>query len=244
MVMCCGDNMSQSNDWTGRLSNVLTGVAVLAAVVVAAAVARKEFFGGSTGNGREGIAEPVDNWATLVAGENRIGGSSPSVTIVEFVDFQCPACKRFHDAALRGVLAEYPDKVAVVVRHLPLEGMHPVAYAAARAAQCSAAQGRFAAVYEELLGSQDLLGRISLTKIAERAGVPDMIAFERCLKKPGRVDTIDSDIRLARNLNLRGTPTILINGLLYSSVPDSARLARLVRYQLSHPDEAALQGFN
>lgn len=224
--------MKAGSSFSNILSNVFTGIAALAALVVASAVARKEFFGKSPASVQEAIAEPVEDWESIANSPNRLGAAVAPVTIVEFADFQCPACKRFH-SALAGVLLKYPGRVAVALRQLPLEDIHPVAYAASRAVLCAAKQNYFAAMHTKLFEMQDSIGKVSMTTIASRAGIPDSATFGKCARAPGRIASIDADIALARRLNLRGTPSILINGLLYANVPDSARLDRLVAYHLA-----------
>ncbi len=213
------------------VATVSTVIASLAALTIAVVVVRREMFGGRTEDdvGPVGIVEPVANWDELVRGGHRIGPERATVTIVEFGDFQCPACGRFHSAVL-GVLAKYPADVALVYRQLPLEDIHPVAYPAAKAAFCAAEQGRFGAMHDALFQSQADLGSRSLLSFVSEAAIRDSAAFSTCLVNAERISSIDSDIQLARTMNLRGTPTVIINGMLYASVPDSARLERVVAY--------------
>lgn len=69
------------------------------------------------------------------------GAESPKVIIVEFSDFECPACAGF-TPFLEQILADYPQDLAVEYRHFPLT-MHPTADEAARAAEAAALQGKF-----------------------------------------------------------------------------------------------------
>ncbi|MEO8478360.1 MAG: thioredoxin domain-containing protein [Gemmatimonadota bacterium] len=216
-----------------KLSTLFTGIAAFAALLVAIMVVKRELFPTDRGGmaPENAIAEPVDNWTTLVAGGHRYGSANAKVVIVEFGDFQCPACGRFHES-LQAVIAKYGSDVAVVFRQWPLEELHPIAYAAARAAECASAQAAFKPMHDELFAQQDELGGKSLVSIAADAGVSDTAKFAKCMEVQGRVDAIERDIELARSMELRGTPTIIINGLRYGSVPNKERLDRLVRYHL------------
>src|SRR5574340_620263 len=72
----------------------------------------------------------------LVAGDkrHRLGKADAKVTIVEFSDFQCPACRAAHKL-LPDLLQKYPDQVEIVYRQFPLTQIHPNAQIAAQAAE-------------------------------------------------------------------------------------------------------------
>src|SRR5215471_12266119 len=70
-------------------------------------------------------------------------------TVVEYVDFECPFCRRLDDV-LAPVLAKYPGRVRVVRKHVPLTKIHPHAEAAARASVCAEAQGQGDAMADAL----------------------------------------------------------------------------------------------
>lgn len=70
------------------------------------------------------------------------GNVNAPITLIEFSDFDCPFCKRFHPTMTQ-LLDEYPDKVRWVYRHLPLTDLHPNAAKKALASECAAEQGKF-----------------------------------------------------------------------------------------------------
>jgi protein-disulfide isomerase len=74
-----------------------------------------------------------------------------------------------------------------------------------------------------------------------QAGVADIVAFNDCLSRSEPVPAIEADIAAVRELGGRGTPTILINGLLLTSAPDSIELDELVRNALSRVDGERMQ---
>jgi len=81
------------------------------------------------------------------------GAESPKVLIVEFSDFQCPACASFTPFVSQ-IIADYPSDVAVHYRHFPLP-MHPSADEAARAAEAAAEQGKFWEMHDILFERQN-----------------------------------------------------------------------------------------
>ena len=65
------------------------------------------------------------------------------ITIVEFSDYQCPFCRRWHEEVYEPLLAAYPGKIRFVYRNLPLTSIHPDAMSAAEAAMCAGEQDAY-----------------------------------------------------------------------------------------------------
>lgn len=173
----------------------------------------------------------MPEWKALGAIGHRKGPQDAKVVVVEFADFECPACRRFELSALRPAIAKYGPEVAFVFRHWPLS-YHRFAYPAARAAECAAAQGRFQAFKDELYTRQDSLGLLSWVGYAQRAEVPDLGQFEICSGSASHVPQIEQDSRAALAVKAPGTPAILVNETLFGGVPDSAQLDSLIRTAL------------
>lgn len=122
-------------------------------------------------------------------GHPYIGASEPRLTVVELSDYECPFCAQAH-RILRDCVRRHPDRLRLVHRHLPLDQacnpalgrpFHPAACAAARAAECAAAQGRFWEMNDALFEHQTELPQIAPERLAELARVPDTRAFQACL---------------------------------------------------------------
>lgn len=169
--------------------------------------------------------------ASYAKSGHRIGPSNARVTVVEFGDFQCPACGFFYKT-MQQIQANYPRDVAVVFRHFPLP-YHREAYAAARAAECAARQGRFVEMYNELYKQQASLGSRSLDEFATTAKIPNLAQFDRCIAENDRLPEIDSDIEVARKLGVAATPGILIADQLYSGAPPADVIEKLVKESLA-----------
>jgi protein-disulfide isomerase len=140
---------------------------------------------------------------------NTIGRADAPVTLIEFTDYQCPFCKRFHERSWPELKAKYVDtgKVRFVVRDMPLS-FHSEALPAAIAARCAGAQGRFAAVFDALIAAPDL-STAAIRGIVARAGVVAG-AFERCAAAPQVRQAIDTDSAEAERLGINGTPGFVI----------------------------------
>ncbi|MEP6591651.1 MAG: thioredoxin domain-containing protein [Gemmatimonadota bacterium] len=163
-----------------------------------------------------------------MAAGHRIGVVGAQVTIVEFADFECPACRTFATRSMKAIRATYPTDVAMVFRHWPLE-YHRFAYPAARAAECAGEQGRFVQYHDLLYAQQDSLGLKTFEALAGEAGVPNAQEFSKCVARRDSVPAIQRDVRAVLALRGTGTPTVVINGLHYTAVPDSASLDSIVR---------------
>ncbi len=207
------------------VSNVVTAVLVVGALLVTVAVARREFTASSAtpaSEPRPAEPRPVDDWQALATEGVRIGSRDAPLVLIEFADFQCPFCAVAANN-LREALSHYGDDVAVVFRHFPLEHIHPHAYAAAVAAECAASQDRFEAFHDLLFARQDEIGETPWAQFAAAAAV-DTVPFARCMEATWPRDRVFEDARAARKIGLTGTPSIVVGGLLLSGTPSVATL--------------------
>ena len=140
-----------------------------------------------------------------------LGPVDAPITIVEFSDYQCPFCKRWHDEVYESLLAAYPGKIKFVYRNLPLTSIHPDAQSAAEAALCAGEQNVYWQYHDKLLSSE-ILGNGAYTQYAQELNL-DMIAFDACVTNQKYKDAVQADSDFALNLGVRSTPTFFINGL-------------------------------
>jgi protein-disulfide isomerase/uncharacterized membrane protein len=146
------------------------------------------------------------------------GRADAPVTIVEFSDFQCPACgQAFHD--LHDLLQKRTD-VRLVFRNFPLDSscneavtrtIHPDACQAAVAAECAARQSRFWEYHDLLFENQRVMDRDSLFRYAREVGL-DIPTFRTCLDDPAMRAPIADDVRAGIAAGIVSTPTLFING--------------------------------
>ena len=140
-----------------------------------------------------------------------IGPDDAPITIVEFSDYQCPFCKRWHDEVYQDLLNEYPGQIKLVYRHLPLTSLHPEAFPAAEAAMCAGEQNEYWPFHEKLFSS-DALGSSIYIQYAQDLGL-DMASFETCVTERKYQEAVQSDLDFAVGMGVRSTPTFFINGL-------------------------------
>ncbi len=147
------------------------------------------------------------------------GPADAPVTIIEFSDFECPACamafRDLHDLAARN-----PDLVRIVFHHFPLDAdcnpnvttrMHRAACQAAVASECAAGAGKFWEYHDLLFRDQARLGRDDLIAKAVGLGIPTE-TFTTCLDDPATRTRVLLDTGIAAKLGVKSTPTLVING--------------------------------
>jgi protein-disulfide isomerase len=154
-------------------------------------------------------------------GGHTIGADNPEVTVIEFSDYQCPGCKVAH-AELRNIVKQFPTRVRVIHRHFPLDQacnrsidrpFHADACRMASIAECAGRAGRFWEANDYLFGHALELESLSNKAIARELGL-DPAALETCVRGEG-LAAVKTDIDTGIALNLRGTPSFLVDGQLY-----------------------------
>lgn len=141
------------------------------------------------------------DWRRVSAGSRL--DSSASARLVEFVDYECPICKSQHE--LISQLMDTGAVEGIVIRHFPLS-RYRRSDEASRAAICAEAQGRFAAMHEQLYMSKEWIVDANWEREARAALVPDLDTFLSCLQSDETTQRLESDIAIGRELGLHGTP--------------------------------------
>jgi len=145
-----------------------------------------------------------------------LGPDDAPVTIVEFFDPACEACRAFHPL-VKDIMEQYPDEVRVVIRYTPFHGES--SEAAIRALEAARMQGVFFPVLEALLAYQNTWARRGpsvpgeIMNIAGGAGL-DVEAARTQMELPGVVATLNQDRADVEAVGVRQTPTFFVNGEL------------------------------
>lgn len=142
-----------------------------------------------------------------------LGASDAKVTVVEFGDFECPACGSLHPI-LKQVKDKYKDaSVRFVFRQFPLS-QHTHAFLSAEASLEAAAQGKFWEYHDTLYENQLGLNREDLESYAKQVGLNEE-AFKKALDNHTHKEIVQRDITDGNALGVSGTPTIYINNTQY-----------------------------
>lgn len=156
---------------------------------------------------------PSEAPALKIATDNQPakGNLSAKVTVIEFTDFQCPSCARQHPI-LERVMAEYGDRVKLVVRDYPLS-QHENAMKAAEAAEAAREQGKYWEYAALLFSNQSALQPDKLKQYADRLGL-DRAKFDSALDSGKFTESVERDKLDGDRLGVDSTPTLYVNGRL------------------------------
>ena len=138
------------------------------------------------------------------------GPKDAKVTIVEYSDFQCPFCSRFHES-MQEVMKNYEGKVRWVYRHFPLDSIHPYARQASEATECANDQGKFWEYNDKLFANQQSIAPAYFTTLAKELGL-DEKTFGDCLSSGKYKDKVEKQLQEGLAAGVQGTPGNFING--------------------------------
>jgi protein-disulfide isomerase len=162
-----------------------------------------------------------------VAGAPALGSDDARVTIVEFGDYQCTWCYRWHEGTKDTLVADYVDtgKVRFLFKDFPINDLSDRASSlAAEASYCAADQGKYWEYHDKVYNTADevmksnprgientgWVTRASLEQMADDAGVPDMAAFSDCFDSGKYAGVVSDNYDLARSVGLKATPSFIV----------------------------------
>lgn len=161
-------------------------------------------------------------------GAPSVGPSNAPVTIVEFSDFECPACRSTHEV-VKQAMAIYGDKIQWIYKDYPLR-RHKDAFKAAEAFHCAQDQGKFSEYREKLFTAPDL-SPASLVQIAVELGMSGE-KFSECLNDSRYKALVDKNIQDAIQAGVDRTPSFMINGIVHAGGPSLDNLKVLINDEL------------
>ncbi len=164
--------------------------------------------------------DSVINDPALIGNGQVKGNPDANVTVVEFSDFQCPACGAAFPAT-QTVFEKYKEKIRFVYRHFPLTGLHPFAVSAAEASECAADQQKFWEMHDALFQQQSSWtatqsldeAKQNVRSIAQQLGL-NMQSFDACLSGRQKISKVQEDRDAAIRFGVNSTPTFFVNGKL------------------------------
>jgi protein-disulfide isomerase len=157
-----------------------------------------------------------------------MGSEKPKVIIIEFFDYNCGYCKKSLDAVTELLRTEYDLKISF--RDYPI--LSPSSRVAAKAALASREQGKYFKFHSALMSVQGNLNKDIIFSIATNLNI-DIDKLKKDMEKIEVEEIIEQNESLARKLDIRGTPTFIINGKIYAGALELNKLREIINKSLS-----------
>lgn len=141
-----------------------------------------------------------------------LGPADAPITLIEFSDYECPFCRKWHTEVFPRLLEAYPNQIRYVYRDFPIASIHSNAVSAAEAANCAGDQGKYWEFSEKLFAMEYSLGQEAYTSYSQSLNL-DQSKFDECISSRRHQAEVQADFDYAANLGISSTPTFFINGL-------------------------------
>jgi protein-disulfide isomerase len=161
--------------------------------------------------GERGAAAAPSRAKLNLEGFQMLGSKDAPITVVEFTDYQCPFCQRFHTTVYGDLKKNFIDtgKVRFYSRDLPLDSIHPDAVRAAQAARCAADQGQYWKLRDMMGANPNKLDMESLLADAAELKM-NVDAFRTCVQSQKYKEAVQTDVLEAMKIGAEATPTFVV----------------------------------
>ena len=183
---------------------------------------------------------PVANVNPVPVGETRmaveadddpaIGPQDAAITIVEFSDFNCPYCQKFHNETFNALLDAYEGQIRFVYRDFPITSQE--SFRAAQAAECAGDQGAYWDYHDALFSGSAGLGLAAYEQYAKDLNL-DVDSLLACIEDGDFASEVEADARYAAELGVTGTPTFFINGVPLVGAQPLSRFTQVIENELN-----------
>jgi protein-disulfide isomerase len=182
------------------------------------------------------IKEPEEPRVRVSLGDAMVRGAADApVVMVEFSDYQCPACRKNHET-IKAILETYKDKVKYVFKDFPLRG-HRWAAKAAEGARCAGEQGKFFEFQDVLFSSDQEPNPDQMEVYALEIGL-DSNEFKQCVDSGKYRRAVEQSVEDGRAIGVGSTPTLVINGRITTGGQSEESLSKLIDQELSKKEGA------
>ncbi len=187
-----------------------------------------------------GSSKSDDKEASSATPSNHIrGGTNTKVTLLEYGDFQCPACGGYYPI-IKELESKYGDSVTFQFRHFPLVSLHPNAMSAHRAAEAASNQNKFWEMHDLLYERQESWSSSNNpAQIFEQFATElnlDIDKYKADIAATNTKAVIDADIAAGKDIGADSTPTFVLNGKKLDNPPrDVAGFSTLIDEILNAP---------
>lgn len=141
-----------------------------------------------------------------------LGPEDAPILLIEFSDFSCPYCRKWHTETFPILMSSYPNQIRFVYRDLPVVGGGEVGLLAAEAASCAGDQGSYWEYHDSLFSGRYGLSREAYVQYAADLGL-DTTALAECLDTGYHEREVLDDRDDALRIGVSSTPTFFVNGI-------------------------------
>ncbi|MDP2629524.1 MAG: thioredoxin domain-containing protein [Candidatus Harrisonbacteria bacterium] len=167
-------------------------------------------------------SEPLSagNIPAIGEGDWTKGNPDAQLELVEYSDFQCPACASYFPIVTQ-LLEEYENEILFAYRHFPLRSIHPHAQLAGQAAEAAGQQDQFWAMHDlifenQLAWSRQIRPKASFVEYASQLSL-DLEQFEADMESNETEQEVNADFNSGERAGVPGTPTFFLNGEMIQS---------------------------
>jgi protein-disulfide isomerase len=177
----------------------------------------------------------VDSSLLVRADSNKISTPSATVTLVEFSDFQCPACGAYYPVVTQ-VLKDFKKDITFVYRNFPLTDLHPNAQIAAQAAEAAGLQGKYWEMHDLLFTKQSdwsasTTARDIFAGYAQSLGM-NVDQFKKDIDSDTVKNKVARDVADGQTLGITGTPTFFLDGVKLDNPATLADFEALIKAEI------------
>jgi predicted DsbA family dithiol-disulfide isomerase len=158
-----------------------------------------------------------------------LGPADAPIQIVEFSDFNCPYCQRWHHEVFSTLMASYPDQIQFVYRDFPI--LTQESFNAAQASECADEQGAFWEYHDALFSGVYDLNHSGYEAYALELGL-DAASLIECIETGRYEEEVSQDAQFASSLGITGTPTFFINGIALVGAQPLEQFVRIIDEEL------------
>ncbi len=178
------------------------------------------------------------------ANDQVLGNTSATVTLIEYSDFQCPACRSAYNT-LNEVKDEFTNTVQIVYRHFPLRNIHSNAQLAGQAAEAAGQQGMFWEMHDELFDNQSDWSEAGeplekFATYAEELGL-DADQFRTDIESDIVRNKVNDDYNSGVGANVKGTPSFFLNGEKVDTPRDADAFRTLLQDAVTEAGGASVE---
>lgn len=173
---------------------------------------------------------------SINSGDNSKNLDTAKAVLVEYSDFQCPACKYFY-TQLKNLESDFGKDLGVVYRNFPLS-QHQYSFLAAQAAESAAKQGKFWEMHDLIFENQDTWSQNSNARAifisyAQNLKL-DIVKFESDLDSSDVKNKIENDLSGGESAKINATPTFFLNGKIIQNPQNYEEFKKLIEESLQN----------